>query len=65
MPATLEGQLVVAISSRALFDFEEENRLFEKGNDAAYVQRMYEEVEQRIQAGMDRLAAKRRFPVFG
>lgn len=34
-------------------------------DDAAYVQQMYEEVERRIQAGMDRLAAKRRFPVFG
>ena len=29
MPASLEGCLVVAISSRALFDFEEENRVFE------------------------------------
>jgi 5'-nucleotidase len=38
MPATLEGQLVVAISSRALFDFEEENRLFEAGDDQAYMQ---------------------------
>ena len=27
---TLEDQLVVAISSRALFNFEEENRVFEK-----------------------------------
>ena len=35
MAVTLEDKLVVAISSRALFDFEEENRLFEKGNDAA------------------------------
>ena len=31
MAATLDGQLVVAISSRALFDFEEENRVFEDG----------------------------------
>ncbi len=31
MAANLEGQLVVAISSRALFDFEEENRVFEAG----------------------------------
>jgi 5'-nucleotidase len=31
MAATLEGQLVVAISSRALFDFEEENQVFETG----------------------------------
>jgi 5'-nucleotidase len=38
MPATLEGQLVVAISSRALFDFEEENRLFEAGDAGAYMQ---------------------------
>ena len=33
MAATLDGQLVVAISSRALFDFEEENQLFERGDD--------------------------------
>ncbi|MBM3387849.1 MAG: 5'-nucleotidase, partial [Betaproteobacteria bacterium] len=38
MPATLEGQLVVAISSRALFDFEEENQVFEQGDDHAYMQ---------------------------
>jgi 5'-nucleotidase len=38
MPASLEGQLVVAISSRALFDFEEENRVFEQGDDRAYMQ---------------------------
>ncbi|MGQ2978887.1 MAG: 5'-nucleotidase [Polaromonas sp.] len=47
MAATLDGQLVVAISSRALFDFEEENRVFEDGlvqppvpgakKDAAYM----------------------------
>ena len=38
MPASLDGQLVVAISSRALFDFEEENRLFEASDDHAYMQ---------------------------
>ena len=38
MPASLEGQLVVAISSRALFDFEEENQRFEAGDDQAYMQ---------------------------
>ena len=37
MPASLEGQLVVAISSRALFDFEEENRHFEAHDDRAYM----------------------------
>jgi 5'-nucleotidase len=35
MAATLDGQLVVAISSRALFDFEEENQVFETGMTAA------------------------------
>jgi 5'-nucleotidase len=38
MPVSLAGQLVVAISSRALFDFEEENRVFEAGDDRAYMQ---------------------------
>ena len=38
MPASLHGQLVVAISSRALFDFEEENQLFESSDDRAYMQ---------------------------
>lgn len=38
MPSTLDGRLVVAISSRALFDFEEENRLFEESDDRAYMQ---------------------------
>jgi len=38
MAVSLEGKLVVAISSRALFDFEEENQLFEQGDDRAYMQ---------------------------
>jgi len=38
MPMNLDGRLVVAISSRALFDFEEENRVFEAGDDRAYMQ---------------------------
>ncbi len=37
MSASLDGKLVVAISSRALFDFEEENELFEQGDDRAYM----------------------------
>ena len=36
MSITLQDKLVVAISSRALFDFEEENRCFEEGDDSAY-----------------------------
>lgn len=37
MATTLDGKLVVAISSRALFDFEEENLVFEQGDDRAYM----------------------------
>ena len=37
MPYTLDDKLVVAVSSRALFELEEENRIFEeKGLDAYY-----------------------------
>ncbi len=46
MPASLEGQLVVAISSRALFDFEEENRVFEASDDRAYMQLQLQRLEQ-------------------
>ena len=38
MQTTTSGPLVVAISSRALFDCEEENRIFEEHNDRAYMQ---------------------------
>ena len=37
----------------------------ERAGDEAYVQKIYDQVESAIQAGMDRLAAKRRFPLFG
>jgi len=37
MAKTLDGKLVVAISSRALFDFEEENQVFEHSDDRAYM----------------------------
>jgi len=37
MAMTLDGKLVVAISSRALFDFEEENEVFEQADDRAYM----------------------------
>ncbi len=37
MATNLNGQLVVAISSRALFDFESENEVFEQGDDRAYM----------------------------
>ncbi|RZA12420.1 MAG: 5'-nucleotidase, partial [Lysobacteraceae bacterium] len=37
MGVSLEGKLVVAISSRALFNFEDENRLFDAGDEEAYM----------------------------
>lgn len=37
MSSLLDGKLVVAISSRALFDFEEENLVFEQSDDRAYM----------------------------
>lgn len=52
MPATLDGKLVVAISSRALFDFEEENREFEKGDDRAYMQLQLERLNQPAPPGV-------------
>ena len=45
MPITLDGQLVVAISSRALFDFEEENKIFEEHDDRAYMALQLERLE--------------------
>jgi hypothetical protein len=36
-----------------------------KENDNEYVETMYKEIESRIQAGMDRLARKRKFPIWG
>lgn len=52
MPVTLEGQLVVAISSRALFDFEDENRVFETGDDRAYMKLQLERLEQPAAPGV-------------
>jgi 5'-nucleotidase len=52
MPATLDGQLVVAISSRALFDFEEENRLFESSDDRAYMRLQLDRVDEPAKHGV-------------
>ena len=52
MPASLEGQLVVAISSRALFDFEEENKVFEQGDDRAYMKLQLERLEAPAKPGV-------------
>lgn len=52
MPASLEGQLVVAISSRALFDFEEENRHFESTDDRAYMKLQLERLDRAATPGV-------------
>jgi 5'-nucleotidase len=52
MPTSLEGQLVVAISSRALFDFEEENRVFEASDDRAYMQLQLQRLDQPARPGV-------------
>ncbi len=50
--ATLQGKLVVAISSRALFNFEEENQVFELGDDKAYMQMQLDRVETPAKPGV-------------
>ena len=52
MPASLDGRLVVAISSRALFDFEEENRLFEGQDDRAYMDLQLDRIEVPAKPGV-------------
>ncbi|MCU0774842.1 MAG: 5'-nucleotidase [Ideonella sp.] len=52
MPVTLDNQLVVAISSRALFDFEEENRVFEAADDHAYMQLQLGRLETAAKPGV-------------
>ena len=52
MPSTLDGRLVVAISSRALFDFEEENHVFEASDDHAYMQLQLARLEQPARPGV-------------
>jgi 5'-nucleotidase len=52
MPANLDGQLVVAISSRALFDFEEENQFFEDGDDRAYMQLQQQRLDTPARPGV-------------
>lgn len=52
MPTTLAGQLVVAISSRALFDFEEENRHFEATDDRAYMALQLERLDRAATPGV-------------
>ncbi len=53
MPApSLEDKLVVAIASRALFDFEEENRVFESGDAAGYMRLQLERLDRPAAPGI-------------
>ena len=52
MSVSLDGKLVVAISSRALFDFEEENLVFEQGDDRAYMQLQLDRLEMPAKPGV-------------
>ncbi|MGY8905094.1 MAG: 5'-nucleotidase [Burkholderiales bacterium] len=52
MGASLNGQLVVAISSRALFNLEEENQVFDQSDDRTYMRLQLERLEQTAQPGV-------------
>lgn len=52
MAPTLHGKLVVAISSRALFDLEEENSVFEQSNDKAYMAMQMDRIDQPAKHGV-------------
>ena len=52
MAVTLDDKLVVAISSRALFNLEEENRLFDAGDDKAYMQLQFDRLDVPAQPGV-------------
>jgi len=52
MPYSVEGKLVVAISSRALFDFEEENRVFEHDGEPAYIKLQFERLDVPARPGV-------------
>jgi 5'-nucleotidase len=52
MPYSVEGKLVVAISSRALFDFEEENRVFEDDGEPAYIKLQFERLDVPARPGV-------------
>ena len=59
MPVTLDGQLVVAISSRALFNFEQENQVFEQGDEKAYMQLQLDRLELPAEPGVAFSLAKK------
>ncbi|HTP62079.1 MAG TPA: 5'-nucleotidase [Burkholderiales bacterium] len=52
MAYSVEGKLVVAISSRALFDFEEENRVFDAQGERAYIDLQYARLDVPAKEGV-------------
>ena len=52
MPANLDNQLVVALSSRALFDFEEENAVFDAQGPVAYEKLQLSRLQQPAAQGV-------------
>ena len=52
MPLPDPKRLVIALSSRALFDFEDENRVFEAADDRAYMRLQLERLEQPAPPGV-------------
>ena len=52
MPVSLDGKLVVALSSRALFDFEEENAFFDEHGDNAYTKYQFDRLESAAKPGV-------------
>ena len=52
MAVTLVDKLVVAISSRALFNLEEENRLFDSGDPEGYMKLQFERLDVPAQPGI-------------
>lgn len=52
MPASLDGKLVVAISSRALFNFEDENEVFDDRNDVPYMKLQLERLDMPAELGV-------------
>ena len=52
MPTNLDDQLVVAISSRALFNFEEENAVFSEGDPRPYQKLQLDRLDQPAHEGI-------------
>jgi 5'-nucleotidase len=52
LPYSVDGKLVVAISSRALFDFEDENRVFESEGEGAYIALQYARLDVAAREGV-------------